>query len=338
MTFLESPPASAPGNRPSSPPGHPSASTLDEPAASQPGNPLADRAVEDVLRCVPGENFPVAPFVVPADVRRHLSALYGFARFVDDVGDATDVDTADRLRALEAIDADLDRIWAGEPRLPVLRALAPTVRERSLPAAPFRALVEANRQDQTVARYETVDELLDYCTKSADPVGRLVLHLFGVATPRRVELSDRICTALQIVEHCQDVAEDYARGRIYLPAEDLRRFGVAEDDLRRPAAGTAVRELMTFQIDRAARILREGTPLVGTVHGRLRLLLSGFVGGGRAAIAAVRRADHDVLAAGAPRAPKRAVAWHAARVFGDAAVRARPAGRGRPARGTEEDR
>lgn len=315
MTSLDSPPQPSPESPPA------------------PAPALAQRAVEDVLRSVPGENFPVAPFVVPADMRRHLSALYGFARFVDDVGDALDVETDDRLRALEAIDADLDRVWAGEPRLPVLRALAPTVRERSLPAAPFHALVEANRQDQTVARYETIDELLDYCTKSADPVGRLVLHLFGVATPRRVELSDKICTALQIVEHCQDVAEDYARGRIYLPAQDLRRFGVSEHDLSRPAAGTAVRELMAFQLERAARILRDGSPLVGTVHGRLRLLLSGFVGGGRAAVAAVRRADHDVLAAGAPRAPKRAIAWQASRVLVGAARPALPA---RPARRTKE--
>jgi squalene synthase HpnC len=154
-----------------------------------------------------------------------------------------------------------------------------------------------------VRRYATYDDLLAYCELSANPVGRLVLGITGTATPERIRRSDAVCTALQIVEHLQDVTEDLGRDRIYLPAEDMKRFGVTETDLTAPTAGAPVRALVAYEAERARDLLNEGTPLVGSVHGRLRLLLAGFVGGGRAALGAVADAGYDVLP-GPPRATR----------------------------------
>jgi squalene synthase HpnC len=267
------------------------------------------------------ENFPVAPFFVPRAWRGDLMAVYGYARLVDDIGDgdlANDgrddalrlglpADAAgDRIVMLDALEADLRRVFDGAdgpPSHPLLRALQPTVRRCGLTHAPFLGLIEANRQDQHVRRYATYDDLLAYCELSANPVGRLVLGITGTATPERIRRSDAICTALQIVEHLQDVTEDLGRDRIYLPAEDMKRFGVSETDLTAPTAGVQVRALVAFEAERARDLLNEGTPLVGSVHGRLRLLLAGFVGGGRAALKAVADAGHDVLP-GPPKATK----------------------------------
>ncbi|WP_433544790.1 squalene synthase HpnC [Streptomyces sp. CA-294286] len=255
------------------------------------------------------ENFPVAPFFLPRAWRDDLMAVYGYARLVDDIGDGDLApggrDAAllglgaersdDRLAMLDAFEADLHRVFDGAPRHPLLRALQPVVRRRALTPEPFLGLIEANRQDQSVSRYETYEDLLAYCEKSANPVGRLVLALTGTTSPERVRRSDAVCTALQIVEHLQDVAEDLARDRIYLPAEDMARFRVSEKDLAAPSANSSVRSLIAFEAERASRLLNEGPPLVGSVHGRLKLLLAGFVAGGRAALKAVHSAGFDVL-------------------------------------------
>ncbi|MDQ0407623.1 squalene synthase HpnC [Streptomyces sp. NPDC015140] len=255
------------------------------------------------------ENFPVAPFFLPRDWRTDLMAVYGFARLVDDIGDGDlapggadarllgvpDDRADDRVLMLDAFEEDLHRVFDGTPRHPLLRRLRPTVRRRSLTPAPFLGLIAANRQDQLVRRYETYDDLLAYCELSANPVGHLVLAVTGTATPERIRRSDAVCTALQIVEHLQDVAEDLGRDRIYLPAEDMKRFHVQEADLAAPTANASVRALLAYEARRAHDLLDEGAPLVGSVHGRLRLLLAGFVAGGRAALRAIADADHDVL-------------------------------------------
>ncbi|MGW2201267.1 squalene synthase HpnC [Streptomyces sp. NPDC001774] len=268
------------------------------------------------------ENFPVAPFFLPRAWRGDLMAVYGYARLVDDIGDgdlapggadARHLGVAperaeDRLALLDAFEADLLRVFDGAPRHPLLRALQPTVRRRALGPEPFLGLIEANRQDQLVRRYETYDDLVAYCELSANPVGRLVLGITGTATPERVRRSDAVCTALQIVEHLQDVAEDLGRDRIYLPAEDMKRFHVTEDDLARPTANASVRALIAFEAARARALLDDGIPLVGSVHGRLRLLLAGFTAGGLAALDAVAAAGggFDVLA-GSPRPARRSL-------------------------------
>ncbi|MEU0376284.1 MULTISPECIES: squalene synthase HpnC [Streptomyces] len=277
------------------------------------------------------ENFPVAPFFLPRAWRDDLMAVYGYARLVDDIGDGDlapggadarhlglePEQSDDRLAMLDALETDLHRVFVTtgqEPHHPLLRALRPTVRRRALTPEPFLGLIEANRQDQKVRRYATYGELAAYCELSANPVGRLVLALTGTTSPERVRLSDAVCTALQIVEHLQDVAEDLARDRIYLPAEDMDRFRVTEADLARPSAGASVRALIAYESERAGELLRDGIPLVGSVDGRLRLLLAGFVGGGRAALTAVSAAGFDVLP-GPPKPTKPSMLREAAVVL-----------------------
>src|SRR5215831_19103289 len=225
------------------------------------------------------ENFPVALRFLPRRYRGHLAAVYGFARSADDMGDEA-VDR-ERLDLLDELEADLDRLYrmvsragtagrrgpssggdvpgaaddSGPPRLAVIRALAPAVITCAIPAQPFRDLIAANRQDQVVSRYPTYGDLREYCRLSANPVGRIVLHIFGAATPEREALSDRVCTALQLAEHWQDVAEDLRAGRIYLPQEDLDRFGCSERDLAAPRAAPRVRALMAFEEQRARELL-----------------------------------------------------------------------------------
>ncbi|MEU9252115.1 squalene synthase HpnC [Streptomyces sp. NPDC048270] len=275
--------------------------------------PLSDTVhARATLGKAAAENFPVAPAFLPRAWRDGLTAVYGYARLVDDIGDGDLVPGGrdavllglgpaavdDRLAMLDAFEADLWRVFGGPdgpPRHPLMRALQPVVRAHRLTPEPFLGLIEANRQDQRIARYGTYGDLLAYCELSANPVGRLVLSLTGTSTPERIRRSDAVCTALQIAEHLQDVTEDLARDRIYLPAEDMRRFHVAEPDLKAPSAGASVRSLIAYETERARELLDEGTPLVGSVHGRLRLLLAGFVGGGRAALRAVTAAGFDVL-------------------------------------------
>ncbi|MFE7046137.1 squalene synthase HpnC [Streptomyces atratus] len=271
-----------------------------------------DAAVPSTLDKAADENFPVAPFFLPRAWRDDLMAVYGYARLVDDIGDGDlapggadarhlgldPAQTEDRLAMLDAFEADLYRVFdtAGDgPRHPLLRALRPTVRRCALTPDPFLGLIEANRQDQKVRRYGTYEDLVSYCELSANPVGRLVLQITGTASPERIRRSDAVCTALQIVEHLQDVTEDLGRDRIYLPADDMARFHVRETDLAVPSGGASVRSLVAYEAERARELLNEGTPLVGSVHGRLKLLLAGFVGGGRAALTAIAAAGFDVL-------------------------------------------
>ena len=256
--------------------------------------------VDAILPLAASENFTVASLLVGRKTRAHLTAIYGFARLVDQLGDEVD---GDRLAILDAFQQDLHRVFDGEPQHPLLQRLVPTVRECSLPREPFLRLIEANRRDQRQATYDTLGDLVDYCDLSANPVGELVLYVFGVATPDRIELSDRVCTALQLAEHWQDVGEDFRRGRIYLPGEERTRFGVEPWQLGEAYAGAALRELLAFEVQRARALLDEGAPLVGTLSGRARIAVAGYVGGGRATFDAIERADFDVLRA-TPRATR----------------------------------
>lgn len=266
------------------------------------------------------ENFPVALRLLPGRYRRRLEAVYGFARAVDDMGD--EAPPGERVQLLDALEADLGRLYqfqdpalregpAAEPvpapasahpgpaqagpQIGVVRALAPVVGACAIPQQVFADLIRANRQDQVVSRYPAFSDLDAYCQLSANPVGRIVLHVFGAATPERMILSDRVCTALQLAEHWQDVAEDFRAGRIYLPAEDMERFGVAEGDLAAASAGPQLRALMAFEVERARRLLGEGAPLVGNLRGSARVAVAGYVAGGRAALAAIKGAGYDVL-------------------------------------------
>lgn len=240
-----------------------------------------------------GENFPVALRAITARHRAALHATYRYARYVDDLGDEFD---GDRVAALEAVADQVACLYAGRAVTdPAVAGMAPLVTHADLPEHCLLRLVEANLRDQDQTRCQSFTELLDYCRLSANPVGEIVLTIFGVATPDRVELSDRICTALQLLEHWQDIGEDYRRGRIYLPKEDLDRFGVTEDDLGATHAAQQLRHLVAFETERAAAWLGAGAPLVSTLRGWARLAVSGYVAGGRAAAQRIRRAGYDTL-------------------------------------------
>jgi squalene synthase HpnC len=251
-----------------------------------------------VMNQARAENFPVASLALPRRVRGHLLAVYGYARLVDDTGDEA---AGNRLAQLDELEADLERVWGGKPHNPLIARLQPTVEACGLEIEPFRRLIEANRRDQAVHRYRTFEDLLGYCALSANPVGELVLRIFALATPERIALSDKVCSALQLAEHWQDVAEDYALGRIYIPGDDLNDFGVTEADLGASIASSKVKALMEFEVKRARALLHEGAPLVRTLPWRCSLAVAAFVGGGRAALKAIECAGYDVLSS-APRA------------------------------------
>jgi squalene synthase HpnC len=267
---------------------------------------MAARVSLAVAAKASAENFPVALRVLPKRWRTHLTALYGFARLTDDIGDeplpgmpsgaTPEQVTATRLRLLDELQRDVSRIYADEePELQAIKDLGRTVADCGIPAQPLLDLIQANRQDQLVARYETYGDLEDYCKLSANPVGQVVLYIMNAATPERIAASDRVCTALQVIEHTQDVAEDLANDRIYLPRQDMDTFGVTEQDLAQPTASQQVKDLVRFEADRARQALDEGSPLVGTLKGMARLAIAGYVGGGRATLKAITASGYDVL-------------------------------------------
>ncbi len=239
--------------------------------------PIDAPTVDAVMARAQSENFPVASRLLPRRVRTHLLAVYGFARLVDELGDSF---SGDRLAALDWLQRDLDRAYRGEAEHPLLKHLQRTLAECSLAREPFVRLIEANRVDQRVARYATWEQLRDYCALSANPVGELVLGVFGQATPARVARSDEICTALQLAEHCQDVAEDHERGRVYLPLADMARFGCTLADLSSAHAGEPLRQTVALQLTRARELLTRGAALIGELHGvRERFAVAAFVAG-----------------------------------------------------------
>ena len=235
-----------------------------------------------------GENFPIASLLAPRFARPHLRAVYGFARLVDNLGDEA---AGDRSALLD----ELERELQGPPRTEIMRRLHATIGECGLPLEPFRRLIEANRIDQVRRRYETWDDVRGYCTYSADPVGRLVLGIYGRADePELVALSDAVCTGLQLVNFVQDPPRDLSLGRVYLPQEDLRRFGVDDGDLAGPLR-PPVAELLRFEGERARSLLEQGLPLRQALGGRAGLSVALYARGGLAALDALERAGWDVF-------------------------------------------
>jgi squalene synthase HpnC len=274
------------------------------PAASPSSSPIADQQPSDraLADKQSAENFPVALRVLPARLRTDLSAVYRVVRVIDDLGDEA---IGDRRAQLRQFGADLALVWStGAPSAPVLRDLVEPARRLGLNQDPFDRLIAANLMDQDVSEYATIDDVLGYCRLSAAPIGQLVLEIFGAATPDRQALSDRVCNALQLLEHWQDVAEDRRRGRIYLPQTDLARFGVTAADLDASSSSPALAQLIAFETEQASVLLSSGRGVTIGLRGWARLAVAGYIAGGRATVAALRRPGVDVLVA-VPKPRKR---------------------------------
>lgn len=263
------------------------------------------------------ENFPVVSWLLPRELRPHIFALYAYCRGVDDLGDESE---GDRLALLDGWESELRRAYDGTPTDPRFLALADTIRRFELPSEPFERLIEANRRDQCTARYQTFDELLDYCSYSASPVGRLVLRIFGYDDPTLDQLSDSTCTALQLANFWQDVSRDYMMGRVYVPREDMSSFGVTEDDIASSNVTLAFRRLIRFQVRRARECFARGLPLIERVDGRLRLDLRLFTLGGLSVLDAIEHQRYDVLTS-RPRISRTTKAWLAVRGLAPVRVR-----------------
>jgi squalene synthase HpnC len=240
------------------------------------------------------ENFSVATWFLPAKLRQDFLNVYAYCRISDDLGDEVG-DPAASLALLDEWKAELDACYAGTPRHPVFVALSETVRKFDIPKHEFSDLLIAFRQDQTVTRFETFNDVLAYCRYSANPVGHLVLYLCGYRDAERQLLSDYTCTALQLANFWQDVSVDYAKGRIYLPLEDLRKYSVPEEDLTQNRNTPAFREMMKFQVERARQWFDRGLPLVGKVDKELAVDLELFSRGGQEILNAIERQGFAVL-------------------------------------------
>lgn len=240
------------------------------------------------------ENFSVASWFLPRRLRQHFFNVYAYCRISDDLGDEVG-DTAASLELLDQWEHELDACYKGSPKHPVFVALAETVRQFDIPKHEFSDLLRAFRQDQTVTRFETFNDVLAYCRYSANPVGHLVLYLCGYRDPERQQLSDFTCTALQLANFWQDVTTDYAKGRIYLPLEDLRRFNVTEDNIAHNQNTLAFCAMMKFEVERARDWFRQGLPLIGKVDRELAIDLDLFSRGGQEILNAIEKQRYTVL-------------------------------------------
>lgn len=240
------------------------------------------------------ENFSVATWFLPARLRPHFYSVYAYCRISDDLGD----EVGDRQQSLQLLDeweGELNACYDDQPRHPVFVALRETVRACDIPRQPFADLLQAFRQDQTVGRYPTLDDVLAYCHYSANPVGRLVLYVCGYRDEERQQLSDFTCTALQLANFWQDVWPDYGKGRIYIPLEDMQRFGVTEQEIATRRATPQFRELMKFEVARAREWFERGLPLASKVDKALAIDIELFTRGGQEILNAIERQDFDVL-------------------------------------------
>jgi squalene synthase HpnC len=240
------------------------------------------------------ENFSVATWFLPRRLRQHFYNVYAYCRISDDLGDEVGDPTAS-LQLLDQWQGELEACYAGNPRHPVFVALAETVDTCAIPQHEFSDLLQAFRQDQTITRYQTFNDVLDYCVYSANPVGHLVLYLCGYCDAERHKLSDFTCTALQLANFWQDVSLDYGKGRIYLPLEDLRRWGVSEDELANSRNTPAFCSMMKFEVERAREWFQQGWPLMGQVNRGLAVDLELFTRGGQEILNAIERQGYAVL-------------------------------------------
>ncbi len=264
------------------------------------------------------ENFHVVTRFLPARLRPHFHAIYAYCRIADDLGD----EVPDREVALALLDlwgSELDACYRGRARHPVFVALAETIRVCSIPKEPFADLLTAFRQDQTMTRYETMQELLGYCHYSANPVGRLVLYACGEVSEENFRLSDATCTALQLANFWQDVRVDFEKGRVYLPQEDMRRFGVSDETIARGTATPEFRALLKQEVEFARELFEDGLPLIGRVPRELAIDIDLFGRGGLAILRAIERQDFDVLRA-RPALSKRSKLALALRAIGGKAL------------------
>ncbi|OWY29971.1 squalene synthase HpnC [Herbaspirillum robiniae] len=242
------------------------------------------------------ENFPVASLLLPARLRPAVTAIYAFARSADDLADEGDALAPQRLAALQAYEEQLDLIESGQPcRPPIFERLQQTIRDYRLPLQPFRDLLSAFRQDVVTTRYPSYDDLLDYCRRSANPVGTLMLHLYDAASETNLRDSDAICSALQLINFWQDVAVDWEKARIYLPQEDLQRYGVSEADIAAATDGDNWRRLMQFEVERARALMLSGAPLARRLPGRIGWELRLVVQGGLRILERIEAVRGDVF-------------------------------------------
>lgn len=269
-----------------------------------------------------GENFPVALRALPKHLRRHLQAIYGYARLTDNLGDEY---PGDRLTALDWLEEQLEEMFAGNASHPVFRQLLPTVTGFGLSRTPFDQLLAANRMDQHKKSYANWDELMEYCRLSANPVGHLVLAVFESATEDRLAASDAVCSGLQVLEHLQDLGEDARAGRIYLPADDMERFGCAPGDLLAPVTSERLRMLVAYQVGRTREMVEKGEWLVASLRGYSRLAVAGFVAGGLAGLDAISAARFDVLGGNRQAGDLRLIRRFLPLYLGSVARRRRPA-------------
>lgn len=242
------------------------------------------------------ENFPVASILMPKRLRKPVAAIYHFARAADDIADEGDLPNEERLRLLDEFRAELARIANNEtPLTPLFQNLATEVHQHALPMQPLSDLLDAFSQDVLKKRYANFADLLDYCRRSANPVGNLLLHLYGEATPVNIAYSDAICTSLQIINFWQDVARDYAIGRIYLPLDELAQYGVSEEQIAQGICDDAWRALMKFQVDRARAMMLTGKPLGSILTGRIGLEMRMIIAGGLRILSKLESAQYDMF-------------------------------------------
>jgi squalene synthase HpnC len=245
------------------------------------------------------ENFPVASLLLPASLREPVAAIYAFARTADDFADEGDLTAEERLNLLRSYQQELDAITENRPtNHPVFLRLRPVIARYQLPLTLFHDLLDAFMQDVTCNRYANYAALIDYCRRSANPVGRLLLHLFDAATADHLACSDAICTALQLINHWQDVGIDSRKGpqgRIYLPLDEMTRFNVGENDILRRIASADFSSLMRFQVDRARALMRKGAPLGDALPGRIGLEIRTIIAGGLRILEKIEAVNYDVF-------------------------------------------